>query len=132
MKMEDTAGADGATRRRSSASSRDAASEVDAGAARYLNRELSMLDYHSRVLARAEDRSLPLLERMRFLGHFATGLDDFYQIRVAGLKEQKEAAPTHTSPDGRSPGEQLTEIRQCVEKLLERQTRLFQGDLLAK
>jgi polyphosphate kinase len=91
-----------------------------------------MLDYHARVLARAEDEMLPLLERMRFLGHFATGLDDFFQIRVAGLKEQKEAAPTHTSPDGRSPGEQVTEIRQCVENLLERQTRLFHGELLPK
>jgi polyphosphate kinase len=107
-----------------------AAPKVEALAARYLNRELSMLDYHVRVLARAEDASLPLLERMRFVCHFATGLDDFFQIRVAGLKEQKEAAPGHASPDGRTPGEQLQEIRARVEKLVERQTRLFGDELL--
>jgi polyphosphate kinase len=67
---------------------------------------------------------------MRFLGHFATGLDDFFQIRVAGLKEQKEAAPTHTSPDGRSPGEQLAEIRERVEELVRRQTHVFNKELL--
>lgn len=102
---------------------------VAALAARYLNRELSMLEYHARVLARAEDASLPLIERVRFLGHFATGLDDFFQIRVAGLKEQQEAAPGHASPDGRTPGEQLHEIRTRVEKLIERQTRLFAEEL---
>jgi polyphosphate kinase len=130
MEMEDKAGPDGTTRRRSSATSAEAGRKVDTVPARYLNRELSMLDYHSRVLARAEDRSLPLLERMRFLGHFAAGLDDFYQIRVAGLKEQQEAAPAHSSPDGRTPGEQLAEIRQGVDRLVERQTRLFQDELL--
>jgi polyphosphate kinase len=103
--------------------------QVEAVTARYLNRELSMLDYHSRVLARAEDASLPLLERMRFLGHLAAGLDDFFQIRVAGLKEQAEAAPGHASPDGRTPGEQLQEVRGRVDQLIERQTRLF-GELL--
>src|SRR5439155_1583600 len=103
---------------------------VAALAARYLNRELSMLDYHARVLARAEDAPLPLIERVRFLGHFATGLDDFYQIRVAGLKEQQEAAPSHASPDGRTPGEQLSEIRQHVDRLVQRQTHVFREELL--
>jgi polyphosphate kinase len=130
MTMEDTVGADGATRRRSAATSGEKAPQVEAVAARYLNRELSMLDYQSRVLARAEDGSLPLLERMRFLGHFATGLDDFYQIRVAGLKEQQEAAPSHASPDGRTPGEQLSEIRQQVDRLVQRQTHVFREELL--
>src|SRR5256885_15954679 len=104
MKMEDTAAADTATRRRPSGTSGLGTPKVEAVAARYLNRELSMLDYQSRVLARAEDGSLPLLERMRFLGHFATRLDDFYQIRGAGLKEQQEAAPPHPSPGGPAPG----------------------------
>src|ERR1700716_379622 len=99
MKMTDKAGADGDPRRGSSATSGEPGPTVESVEARYLNREPSMLDYHSRVLARAEEASLPLLERMRFLGHFATGLDDFYQIRVAGLKEQQEAAPSHASPD---------------------------------
>jgi polyphosphate kinase len=115
---------------RASSAAKAAAPKVEALAARYLNRELSMLDYHTRVLARAEDASLPLLERMRFAAHFATGLDDFFQIRVAGLKEQREAAPGHASPDGRTPGEQLQEIRVRVEKLVERQTKLFGDELL--
>lgn len=97
---------------------------------RYLNRELSLLDYNARVLARAEDSTLPILERMRFLGHFASGLDDFFQIRVATLKEQREAASTLASPDGMTAADQLRDIRRRVEELLERQTRLFQDDLL--
>src|SRR5918911_3178986 len=112
--MEEKAATSTVGRRRPAAHPDGAASKVATAEARYLNRELSMLDYHSRILARAEDGSLPLLERMRFLGHFAAGLDDFYQIRVAGLKEQEEAAPAHTSPDRRTPGEQLSEIRQRV------------------
>src|ERR1700737_2724662 len=99
--------AEAATSARAPSSSAKAPPKVEALAARYLNRELSMLDYHARVLARGEDASLPLLERMRFVGHFATGLDDFFQIRVAGLKEQREAAPGPASPDGRTPGEPL-------------------------
>ncbi|WP_338202745.1 polyphosphate kinase 1 [Candidatus Nephthysia bennettiae] len=128
--MEDTVGADTASGRGSPATSGEKGPKVEAVAARYLNRELSMLDYQARVLARAEDQLLPLLERMRFLGHFATGLDDFYQIRVAGLKEQQEAAPSHASPDGRTPGEQLSEIRQRVDGLVQRQTHAFHEELL--
>ncbi len=101
-------------------------------AQRYLSRELSLLDYDVRVLARAEDISLPLLERVRFLGHFATALDDFFQIRVAGLKEQQEAAPALASLDGLTPSERLREIRQRVEELVGRQTRLFREDFIPR
>ena len=97
---------------------------------RSLNRELSLLDYNTRVLARGEDASLPLFERLRALHYFAQNLDDFFQIRVAGLKEQLEAAPSTASPDGLSPIEQLREIRRRVEELYERQRRLFEEDLL--
>ncbi len=100
--------------------------------ARYLNRELSLLDYNARVLARAEDASLPLFERLRSLHYFAQNVDDFFQIRVAGLKEQLEAAPAIASPDGRSPIDQLREIRRRVEDLYERQRRLFEDDLLLR
>ncbi|HXM58583.1 MAG TPA: polyphosphate kinase 1 [Candidatus Dormibacteraeota bacterium] len=96
---------------------------------RYLNRELSLLDYNVRVLARAEDRSLPLLDRVQSLHYFAQNLDDFFQIRVAGLKEQLEAAPALASPDGMSPMAQLREIRRRVEALSRRQQDLFQQDL---
>jgi polyphosphate kinase len=96
---------------------------------RYLNRELSLLDYNTRVLSRAEDASLPLLERVRSLHFFGQAIDDFFQIRVAGLKEQLEAAPLAASPDGRSPMAQLREIRHRVVDLSDREQRLFQGEL---
>ena len=97
--------------------------------ARYLNRELSLLDYNVRVLARAEDPSLPLLDRILSLHYFGQNLDDFFQIRVAGLKEQLEAAPAMASPDGLSPMAQLREIRRRVEALGRRQQDLFHGEL---
>src|SRR5205807_667142 len=97
---------------------------------RYLNRELSLLDYATRLLARAEDPTQPLLDRLRTLHYFARNLDDFFQIRVAGLKEQLEAAPAAASPDGLSPIAQLREIRVRVEELYERQSRLFRDELM--
>ena len=96
---------------------------------RYLNRELSLLDYNVRVMARAEDASLPLLDRVQSLHYFGQNLDDFFQIRVAGLKEQLEAAPALASPDGLSPMAQLREIRRRVEALSRRQQDLFQREL---
>jgi polyphosphate kinase len=96
---------------------------------RYLNRELSLLDYNVRVLARAEDASLPLLDRVQSLHYFGQNLDDFFQIRVAGLKEQLEAVPALASPDGLSPMAQLREIRRRVEALSRRQQDLFQLEL---
>jgi polyphosphate kinase len=99
------------------------------GGERYLNRELSLLEYNARVLHRAEDTSLPLLERVRSLHFFGRAMDDYFQIRVAGLKEQVDAAPSLASMDGRTPGEQLREIRARVDQLVERQTRLWRDDL---
>jgi polyphosphate kinase len=100
-----------------------------AGGPRYLNRELSILDYIARILARAEDRSLPLFERIMGLHYFGQNLDDFFQIRVAGLQEQVEAAPAVASPDGLSPSAQLQAIRPRVEELCRRQLRVFEEDL---
>jgi polyphosphate kinase len=97
---------------------------------RYLNRELSRLDFDERVLAMAEDARLPLLERVRFLAIFSQNLDDFFQVRVAGLKEQVLAAVAVASPDGMSPLEQLRAIRARVEGLVERQAGLFNRDLI--
>ena len=97
---------------------------------RYLNRELSRLDFDERVLAMAEDARLPLLERVRFLAIFSQNLDDFFQVRVAGLKEQVLAAVAVASPDGMSPLEQLRAIRVRVEGLAERQASLFNRDLI--
>ena len=97
---------------------------------RYLNRELSRLDYDERVLAMAEDPRLPVLERVRFLAIFSQNLDDFFQVRVAGLKEQVLAAVAVASPDGMSPLEQLKLIRSRVEGLVARQMSLFNGAIV--
>ncbi|HET7420485.1 MAG TPA: polyphosphate kinase 1 [Candidatus Dormibacteraeota bacterium] len=92
---------------------------------RYINRELSRLDFDERVLAMADDPRLPLLERVRFLAIFSQNLDDFFQVRVAGLKEQVLAAVAVASPDGMSPAEQLKAIRTRVEGLVDRQVGIY-------
>jgi polyphosphate kinase len=97
---------------------------------RFLNRELSMLDYMERVLSIAEDPTRPLLERVAFLAMSSYSVDDFFQIRVAGLKEQAQASLSVTSPDGLSPREQLRLIRGRIEALVDRHSRLFLDDLL--
>jgi polyphosphate kinase len=91
----------------------------------YINRELSQLDFDERVLAMAEDESLPLLERVRFLAILGENVDQFFQVRVAGLKEQVHAALPQTSPDGMTTGEQLRAIHQRAGSLLDRSTNLF-------
>ena len=77
---------------------------------RYLNRELSWLDFNARVLALAEDPSQPLLERAKFLAIFASNLDEFYMVRVAGLKRRDETGLAVRSADGLTPREQLARI----------------------
>jgi len=95
----------------------------------YLNRELSMLAYMERVLGIAEDPARPLLERVAFLAMSCDAVDDFFQIRVAGLKEQQESPQALTSPDGLTPARQLRAIRGRVEGIVERHTRLYVEDL---
>jgi polyphosphate kinase len=93
--------------------------------ARYLNRELSWLDFNARVLALAEDASLPLLERAKFLAIFSSNLDEFFQVRVSGLQEQLAAGVRSSAPDGLDQVEQLRAIRARVEDLVTRQARVF-------
>ncbi|GAC1655017.1 MAG: RNA degradosome polyphosphate kinase [Candidatus Dormibacteraceae bacterium] len=97
---------------------------------RFLNRELSRLAFDSRVLAMAEDPGRPLLDRVRFLSIFSHSLDDFFQIRVAGIKEQYTLGIATTSPDGMTPVAQLHAIRDQVDRLLDRQTALFRESLV--
>jgi polyphosphate kinase len=97
--------------------------------ARYLNRELSWLDFNARVLALGEDPNLPLLERAKFLAIFSSNLDEFFQVRVSGLQEQLAAGVRSTSPDGLDQVEQLRAIRARVEELVTRQARVFTKDL---
>jgi polyphosphate kinase len=92
---------------------------------RYRNRELSWLDFNERVLALAEDRRVPLLERAKFVAIFGQNLDEFFQVRVAALKDQVAAGIGGSSPDGLSPAQQLLEIRDRLEILLPRMQAIF-------
>ncbi|EFV14455.2 polyphosphate kinase [Segniliparus rugosus ATCC BAA-974] len=92
---------------------------------RYLNRELSWLDFNARVLALAEDDSLPLLERVQFLAIFASNLDEFYMVRVAGLKRRHQTGLSVRSADGLSPKAQLELIATRTQELSVRHARVF-------
>ncbi|MGH2916466.1 MAG: RNA degradosome polyphosphate kinase, partial [Solirubrobacteraceae bacterium] len=80
----------------------------------YTNRELSWLDFNDRVLQLAEDESLPLIERLKFLAIFVTNLDEFFMIRVAGVHDQVDAGIDARGPDGLSPTEVLRAIHDQV------------------
>jgi polyphosphate kinase len=88
---------------------------------RFINRELSWLDFNHRVVEEAENAHHPLLERVRFVSISASNLDEFYSVRVAGLIGQAKAGVTAPAPDGRSPAQQLTEIKQRTDRLLAEQ-----------
>src|SRR5829696_3140044 len=92
---------------------------------RYLNRELSWLDFNARVLALAADPSLPLLERAKFLAIFSSNLDEFYMVRVAGLKRRDEMGLSVRSADGLSPREQLRRISERTQQIASRHAHVF-------
>ncbi len=97
---------------------------------RFLNRELSWLDWNRRVLALAEDPSQRLLERAKYLAIVSTNLDEFFQVRVAGLRAQVDAGVTAPASDGRTPREQLAEIRMQVLEQLRVQEGILHKELL--
>jgi polyphosphate kinase len=88
---------------------------------RFFNRELSWLAFNERVLAETENERHPLLERLRFLSISASNLDEFYMVRIAGLKGQQQAGIVTVSQDGMTPGQQLDAIYQRSHKLLQDQ-----------
>jgi len=102
-----------------------AAPDTDLPDDRYINRELSWLDFNARVLALAEDASQPLLERAKFLAIFASNLDEFYMVRVAGLKRRDETGLSVRSADGLTPREQLAYISKRNQELVEQHSRAF-------
>jgi len=100
------------------------------GTQRFSNREVSRLDFGARLLDLAEDPRVPLLERVKFMAIFSELLDEFFQVRVAGLEDQVAAGVRTRSVDGLRPGEQLKVIRARVEELMGRQDRIFLDQLV--
>jgi polyphosphate kinase len=98
---------------------------------RYNNRELSWLDFNARVLALAEDPQTPLLERVKFLAIFAQNLDEFFQVRVAGLKDRVAAGVQALSPDGMTSSEQLEAVQRRASELAARADEIFLGPVCA-
>jgi polyphosphate kinase len=96
---------------------------------RFLNRELSWLDFNARVLALAEDQGRPLLERAKFLAIFSSNLDEYFQVRVSGLQEQADLGMRKLSPDGLDAAETVRAIREQVRAQVERQTTIFTKDI---
>ncbi|GLQ97350.1 polyphosphate kinase 1 [Dyella mobilis] len=95
----------------------------------FLNRELGALEFNFRVLAQARDSSLPLLERLRYLSIVASNLDEFFEVRVAMLKQRHQIGSAITGPDGMASGELLTHIRQRVLDLVSAQYATWQDEL---
>ncbi len=98
--------------------------------AAYFNRELSWLAFNRRVLEQAQSDRHPLLERVRFLAIVANNLDEFFEIRVAGLIQQMDSGVAEPGPDGLEPREQLRRIRLVVDALLEDQYRCWKNQLM--
>ena len=98
----------------------------------YINKELSWLEFNQRVLEEAQDHRHPLLERVKFLSIVSTNLDEFFMIRVAGIKEQILANVVEYSPDGRVPTEQLTVIHKRASRMMDDMRSCFWNDLHPK
>ena len=96
----------------------------------FLNRELQLLAFNRRVLAQAEDRATPLLERLRFLCIVSSNLDEFFEIRLAGVKEQVKLGAGSADPDGLTPREVFTRVAAEAHELVGRQYRLLNDEIL--
>ncbi|MBI5965648.1 MAG: polyphosphate kinase 1 [Chloroflexi bacterium] len=98
----------------------------------YINRELSLLEFQRRVLEEALDESKPLLERIKFLAIFGSNMDEFFMVRVSGIRKMVEARIMEISPDGMIPPDQLAAIRKLALELLNEAQRCYQKKLLSR
>ena len=96
----------------------------------FINRELSWLEFNRRVLEEAQDPSQPLIERVKFLTIFSSNLDEFFEIRIAGIKQQIESETSDVGPDGLSPTETFHSIQRIVRELVAAQYALWNDELL--
>jgi len=96
----------------------------------FLNRELGQLEFNRRVLAQAEDATVPLLERLKYLCIVSSNLDEFFEIRVAGLKEQIKLGSVAAGADGMTARQTLKLVREQAHQLIERQYQLFDTDIV--
>jgi polyphosphate kinase len=96
----------------------------------FINRELSWLEFNRRVLEEAQDATQPLIERVKFLTIFSSNLDEFFEIRVAGIKQQIESETSDVGPDGLSPTETFNQIQRLAHELVATQYDLFNKELI--
>src|SRR5437879_5678278 len=96
----------------------------------FINRELSWLQFNRRVLEEAQDATQPLIERVKFLSIFSSNLDEFFEIRVAGIKQQIESETSDVGPDGLSATETFNSIRRVVRALVPTQLALRTAEQL--
>ncbi len=96
----------------------------------FINRELSWLEFNGRVLEEAQDPTQPLIERVKFLTIVSSSLDEFFEIRVAGIKQQIESETSEIGPDGLGPTETFDRIQKTVRELVAEQYALWKNELL--
>src|SRR5262245_31818889 len=98
---------------------------MSAPVSKMINRELSWLEFNQRVLEEAQDESLPLLERLKFLSITASNLDEFYMVRVGGLQLQSERGKVVADPSGMTPDEQLLAVSVRTRRIVDDQYRCY-------
>src|SRR6266481_2582209 len=96
----------------------------------FINRELSWLAFNRRVLEEAQDQRQPLIERVKFLTIFSSNLDEFFEIRVAGIKQQIESETSDIGPDGLSPTETFTRIQRRVREMVATEYDVWNAELM--